>query len=69
VLQATMTKERAVILLMIVVAAALLAFAVLTTGRIGETAATVTGAVSPAVDEGAVGSRGLVGAVLWWPEA
>ena len=67
-LQATMTKERAVIVLMIVVAAALPAFAVLTIGGVGETTATVTGAVSPA-DEGAVGSRGLVGAVLWWPEA
>ena len=65
-----MTKERAVILLMILVAVALLAYALLTTGRIGEATATITGTVRPSSINGErPGGQGLVGAVLWWPEA
>lgn len=65
-----MTKERAVIVLMILVAGALLAYGLLTTGRIGEVSATATGAVRPSASNGEkLGGQGLVGAVLWWPEA
>ena len=65
-----MTKERAVIMLMILVAVALAAYGLLTTGRIGVATATVTGTVhSSPINVDKLGGQGLVEAALWWPEA